>query len=121
MLAATVDYDKLLTQSDHSGLGRIVDRWLEENMVEQINPPVITNSLLPLIGLTAAGMGISYTPKDCLRPLIDAGQLQLLATIDPGPAVPYVALFKPQLKSVLVSDICLLAQECCDFSGMFTA
>lgn len=109
----------LLTQSDRSGLGLILDRWLHKNMVAQAKPPVVTNSLLPLIGLTAAGMGISYMPKDCLNPLIESGKLQVVQTREPGPVVPYVAIFKPQLKSILVSDLCMLAQECCDFSHMF--
>ena len=117
--ASELAANTLLSQSDHSGLGRIVGRWLDENLPEQASPPVITNSLLPLIGLTAAGMGVSYMPKECLQPLIEARTLQLIRTREPGPSVPYVAAFKPQLKSILVSDICLLAQECCDFSRMF--
>ena len=117
--ASELAANTLLSQSDHSGLGRIVGRWLDENLPEQASPPVITNSLLPLIGLTAAGMGVSYMPKQCLHPLIEARTLQLIRTREPGPSVPYVAAFKPQLKSILVSDICLLAQECCDFSRMF--
>lgn len=109
----------LLSQSDHSGLGRIMGRWLDANLTEQASPPVITNSLLPLIGLTAAGMGVSYMPRECLQPLVDDQTLQVIDTCEPGPAVPYVVAFKPQLKSILVADISLLAQECCDFSRMF--
>lgn len=109
----------LLMQGDASGLGLIVERWLSENLADRVSPPLVTNSLLPLIGLTVAGMGVSYMPRQCLQPLVDAGSLQVIDTHAPGPAVPYVALFKPQLKSIVVSSICLLAQESCDFSRLF--
>ncbi|WP_353234094.1 LysR family transcriptional regulator [Diaphorobacter ruginosibacter] len=119
--ASELSRHTLLTQSDHSALGVIVGRWLEKNLVTKTNPPVLTNSLLPLIGLTAAGMGISYMPKACLTPMIKAQKLQLIRTSEPLPAVQYVVIYKPGRKSILVSDITLLAQETCDFSRMFTS
>ncbi|WP_348705179.1 LysR family transcriptional regulator [Acidovorax soli] len=109
----------LLMQGDTSGLGVIMDHWLNENLVARIEPPIITNSLLPLIGLTVAGMGVSYMPLECLQPLVDAGALQTVDIDVPNPEVPYAAVYKPQRKSILVSSICLLAQECGNFSRMF--
>ncbi len=120
MSARELSEQTLLMQSDHSALGVIVDRWLQENLAVRTTPPIVTNSLLPLIGLTAAGMGVSYMPRACLMPMIEAGKLQLIETQEAVPAVPYVAIYKPGRKSILVSDITLLAQESCDFSRMFS-
>jgi DNA-binding transcriptional LysR family regulator len=48
-----------------------------------------TDSLVALVGLTVAGLGISYLPRQCFEPLVTEGKLTIIQTT---PALPPVTL-----------------------------
>ncbi|SDC24283.1 LysR substrate binding domain-containing protein [Variovorax sp. CF079] len=75
--------------------------------------------MLALIGFTVAGIGVSYLPRACLKPLIDRRALAVLKTSPALPLVNYVALYRSGGQSSLMSSIAELAQEVCDFSNLF--
>lgn len=60
-----------------------------------------------------------YLPRHCLASLIDRGALEVIETSPALPEVQYVALYRGERKSALISAIVQLAQESCDFSQLF--
>ena len=111
---------RMLVQGGNSGTGRAYDAWMKEQGVQPADTIVVSN-LIALVGLTVSGLGVSYLPRECLRPMVAAG---MLAEIEVAPALPvvrYVAMHKGEHRSALTSSIVMLAQSCCDFTRMFQA
>jgi len=108
----------ILVQGPKSVLGTLVERWLRSQQVHRAQS-ISTDSVLPLIGLTVAGMGVSYLPRDCLATWIDSGALQVFHTSLPAPEVHYAVSWRAERRSVLVSSVTQIARECCDFSSLF--
>lgn len=109
---------RLLTQDDRSGTGRLYNRWMQSIGIEPQNT-VFSTSLVALIGLTVAGMGISYLPRKCLAPMVDTGALEVLSVTPALPVSPYAAFSRTDRQSTLVTSIAKLAQEHCDFGSIF--
>jgi DNA-binding transcriptional LysR family regulator len=109
---------RMLTQGDKSGTGLIYDRWMKALGVQPAHT-IKSNSLIALIGLTVSGLGVSYLPKKCLAPMLKDGMLEVIKTTPTLPPTAYVAMYKGEQRSTLVSSIIMLAQECCDFTRMF--
>lgn len=108
----------ILTQGSKSGTGIIYERWLKSQVISPTNS-ISSSSVVALIGLTVSGLGVSYLPQRCLRSLVERGALEIVETTPALPEIPYVALFRGERKSVFISSILMLAQECCDFSNLF--
>lgn len=104
-----------LTQGDKSGTGVLFDQWLNSVNMHPSNA-IICNSLLAIISMTASGLGFSYLPRQCIEPMVQANFLEILKITPAPPKTNYVAAFKSDQRSTLISSIVLLAQECCDFS-----
>jgi DNA-binding transcriptional LysR family regulator len=109
---------RLLVQGDKSGTGLLYAQWFKSLGFQPANV-ISSSNLVALIGMTVSGLGVSYLPRQCLAPMIDAGMLDVIGTTPSPPDVPYVALYKGGQRSTLVSSIIMLAQECCDFTRMF--
>jgi DNA-binding transcriptional LysR family regulator len=108
----------VLSQGRHSGSGIYVDRWLAANGVAF--PRVLTsNSVVALVGLTLAGIGVSYLPRQCFQSLIDERKLVIVPTNPVLPPVPYVALHRNDRGSRFYEGIAQLARSVCDFSLPF--
>jgi DNA-binding transcriptional LysR family regulator len=110
----------ILTQGGQSGTGIIYDRWLKSQAVTPANA-ISCNSLVALIGLTVSGLGVSYLPRRCMEGMIERRLLEVVRTVPALPEVPYVAMYRAEQRSSLVSSIVGLAQDACDFSRMFQA
>ncbi|WP_354359014.1 LysR family transcriptional regulator [Variovorax boronicumulans] len=111
---------RMLVQGKNSGTGRAYDAWMKDQGVQPSNAIVVSN-LVALTGLTVSGLGVSYLPRECLSPMVDAGMLAVIEVTPPLPVVRYVAMHKGEHRSALTSSIVMLAQECCDFTRMFQA
>jgi DNA-binding transcriptional LysR family regulator len=111
---------RLLIQGTASGTGLLYDRWFK-SLGLQFDNTLRSTSLLALIGMTVSGLGVSYLPKHCLEPMIESGALSIV-NVTPGlPETEYVASYKAEQRSTLLSSIVMLAQESCDFRHMFQA
>ena len=109
---------RLLTQSNKSGVGMVVDRWIGAQGMK-LPVSLVSNNMLALISMTVSGLGVTYLPLRCLQPMIDSG---MLATIKVTPGLPltrYVALYRSEQRSTLIASVTMLAQESCDFGRMF--
>lgn len=109
---------RLLTQGGRSATGLIYDRWLRALGIQPADT-IICNSLIALIGMAASGLGISYLPRACLGQMIDDGHLVIIKATPALPETTYVAMYKSEQRSPLLSSILMLAQESCDFSRLF--
>jgi DNA-binding transcriptional LysR family regulator len=109
---------RLLMQSNKSGIGMVVDRWLGAHGIK-LPPSLISSNMLALISMTVSGLGVTYLPWRCLRPMIDSGMLALLDVTPALPATRYIALYRSDQRSSLIASVTMLAQESCDFTRMF--
>ena len=110
---------RLLIQGEKSGTGILYNRWFKSLGLDM---PMTTssNNMIALIGMTVAGLGCSYLPRDCLSSYIANGKLAVMHIKPALPSVPYVALQRREYPSVLMNSVITLAEECCDFSIMFS-
>ena len=110
---------RLLIQGEKSGTGILYNRWFKSLGLDM---PMTTssNNMIALIGMTVAGLGCSYLPRDCLSSYIANGKLAVMHIKPALPPVPYVALQRKEYPSVLMNSVITLAEECCDFSIMFS-
>ncbi|MEO5736951.1 MAG: LysR family transcriptional regulator [Variovorax sp.] len=109
---------RMLIQGRKSGTGLLYDSWMKDLGVQPAKPIVIHN-LVALIGLTIAGLGVSYLPRSAVSRMVDAGSLRVIDVTPALPPVTYVAMYKGEHRSALLASIILLAQDCCDFTRMF--
>jgi len=108
---------QLLVQGENSGIGILYQRWFKSVEFHPTNI-IRSSNLIALIGMTVSGLGISYLPRRCLSPIIEAGMLTAVKTSPSPPSVPYFAMYKIGQPSTLVSSVVMLAQECCDFTSV---
>jgi DNA-binding transcriptional LysR family regulator len=107
-----------LVQGERSGTGLIYERWFKSHKIDAARV-IRSDSLVAIIGMTVAGLGVSYLPERCVAPLVAGNLLEVLNVRPNLPDVQYVALRRTGGKSALVEAIADLAVECCDFSQMF--
>lgn len=110
--------NRFLTQGERSGTGALYDRWFKAMGVKP-EQTIVSSNLVAMMGMTVSGLGVSQLPNHCLAPMVEAGMLEVLDVSPPLPEVPYVAMYKAELRSTLIAAIVMLAQECCDFSKLF--
>lgn len=109
---------RLLLQGDRSGTGLYYDKWLKRIGSTPSNT-LVSNSLIAMIGLAVSGLGITYLPRACLGPMIEAGALELVKVTPLLPEVSYVALHKGRQDSTLLSSIVDHARRACDFTRLY--
>jgi DNA-binding transcriptional LysR family regulator len=105
----------VLVQGKRSGSGLFVNKWLGALGIE-LPKTLSSDSLTAMLGLTAAGLGVTYLPLECFRPLVDEGKLAIIKTDPKLPAVPYMAMYRNDRPSAFVTEVAARAVELCDFS-----
>lgn len=105
----------VLVQGKRSGSGLFVNKWLGALGIE-LPKTLSSDSLTAMLGLTAAGLGVTYLPLECFRPLVDEGKLAIIKTDPKLPAVPYMAMYRNDRPSAFVTEVASRAVELCDFS-----
>ncbi len=109
---------RLLVQGDRSGTGIVYGRWFRSQGIE-LPSTLVSNNMIALIGMTVAGLGVSYLPSQCLSALVADGSLAVLQVSPALPQVHYTAMHRSEMRGSLISSIAALAVECCDFSRLF--
>jgi DNA-binding transcriptional LysR family regulator len=105
----------ILIQGNRSGSGVLVSNWFKSDgtMVPRF---LSCDSLVALLGMAIAGLGVTYLPQECFDPLVREGKLRVIETNPELPAVPYVAMYRHDKPSAFVAAAAELAQKVCDFS-----
>jgi DNA-binding transcriptional LysR family regulator len=113
-LQELADYT-ILAQGSRSGSGLFVSKWLKSEGA--VLPRLLScDSMIALLGLTVAGIGVSYLPKQCFRPLVSEGKLKIIRTKPALPPIPYVAIYRDDHPTAFTRLVAKLAQASCDFS-----
>ncbi|WP_192457134.1 LysR family transcriptional regulator [Musicola keenii] len=100
---------------DKSGSGLLYHRWFKSIGFKPADK-LISNSIVALMALTISGLGVGYFPRHCLQQLVTMGKLVELDIFPTLPLTTYVAMYKADVRSELVSSIIMLAQDCCNFN-----
>lgn len=108
----------VLTQGGRSAVGVAMDRWLRTHGV-RLTKTVTTNNLVALVGLTVAGLGVSYVPRDCFSDLVETGLLTVLHTTPPPPRFSYVLAFRRDRASPFHEAVARICQRACDFTNRY--
>jgi DNA-binding transcriptional LysR family regulator len=105
----------ILIQGSRSGSGLWVSNWLKSEGV--MLPRLFScDSLIALLGLAVAGLGVTYLPLQCFKPLVVEGKLKIIPTNPELPDIPYVALYRNDRPSAFTASVAELARTTCDFS-----
>ena len=108
----------LILQGEKSSTGEVVDSWIGA-MGIRLHKSVAINNMLAMIGMAVSGLGITCLPAQCLQAMVDSGRLEVIPVKPALPGVTYVAMYRSERHSTLITSIARLARECCDFSRMF--
>lgn len=108
----------LLVQGSRSGSGLFYMSWFR-NQGAIFDRTISTDSLVALIGLTIAGVGVSYLPRDAFMPLVNESKLAVIRTKPELPPVPYAILRRKEPMSRSMEAIVDLVRGCCDFGLQF--
>jgi DNA-binding transcriptional LysR family regulator len=81
----------VITMTEGSGLTRAFEAWAAEQGL-QVQRTLACNSLMAIVGLTAADMGISFVPTHFMRRWIQQGRLVVLRGDPPLPTLGYYFL-----------------------------
>ena len=108
----------VITQGSKSGTSVMFDSLFRSKEFLRANT-ITSNNMLALIGLTIAGLGVTYLPQACLRPLVARRALAALQTAPSLPAVTYVASFKGPPNNALMASISDIAASVCNFTELF--
>lgn len=105
----------MLVQGKKSGSGLFVNTWLRARGID-LPQTLSSDSLMAMLGLTSAGLGVTYLPLECFRPFVDDGKLTVIRTEPELPPVPYMAMYRNDRPSSFVAEVAALAATLCDFS-----
>lgn len=108
----------ILAQGTRSGSGLFFAKWMRSHGI--VFPRQISSdSMTALLGLTIAGLGLSYVPKECFQTLVDEGKLEVIAAEPALPTVPYAAMYRNDRPANVAQSVVELARQACDFSRQF--
>jgi DNA-binding transcriptional LysR family regulator len=105
----------IITMTGESGLTRAFHAWCVLNNLN-VRHKIACNNLMTIIGLTIAGLGLSYLPAAFTKPLVDRGLLLPLNSDPPFPAQDYHFLAREDDRRSLIAEMRIIVQEAADFS-----
>lgn len=88
MNAAELVRHPVITMTEGSALARPVEVWASEQGL-QLPRHVASNSLMAIVGLSIADIGVSFLPAAFVRPWVKRGLLVALRSNPPLPVLPY--------------------------------
>jgi DNA-binding transcriptional LysR family regulator len=115
---AELERSTLLIQGAMSGAGAQLTAWFQEQRLRPANV-IHTDSLMALLGMAAAGLGLASLPRAVAHEALARGALREVTLTTPSPALDYIALVRIDAISAFHRGIVQLARECCDFGLPF--
>lgn len=109
----------LITMTEGSGLTRAFERWaVEHGMPAQRT--VACNSLMGIVGLTIADVGISFLPARFIQPWLDRGALVALRSVPPLPILDYCFIHRKDDMRAVVKELKQFVCQAVGSSGWAT-
>jgi DNA-binding transcriptional LysR family regulator len=106
----------LITMTEGSGLTRAFEAWAAEQGL-RTRQTVACNSLMGIVGLTIADVGISFLPVRYIQPWLDRGALVTLRSVPPLPALDYCFIRRRDDARSLVRVMKRFVTQVVDFSS----
>ena len=105
----------VITMTEGSGLTRAFDAWAAEHGVH-MSRIVASNSLMAIIGLTMADVGISFLPQAFMRPWVEGGALVALRSDPPLPTLRYCFLHRSDDRRTMLRILLQCVADVAQFS-----
>lgn len=105
----------LISMTEGSGLTRAFERWASEQGVHP-QQTLGCNSLMAIVGLTVAGVGISFLPTNYIKPWTASGQLLAVRSSPPLPRLPYCFIRRSDDARELVQTLKGYVADTADFT-----
>lgn len=112
---AQLAHFSILTQGNRSGSGVAFDQWLQACGVS-LPHKIQSNSLVAIVGLMLAEIGISYLPDRCFDALIEREKLRVVETDPPLPPITYVVTFRETESPNTIEAISRITRSTCNFT-----
>jgi DNA-binding transcriptional LysR family regulator len=106
----------VITMTEGSGLTRAFDAWAAEQGL-QVQRTLACNSLMAIVGLTAADMGISFLPTYFMRPWIQQGSLVCVHGDPPLPSLGYYFLQRADDHRDMLGTMLTYVMRVADFTS----
>lgn len=100
----------VITMTEGSGLTRAFDAWAAEHGL-RMQRIVSSNSLMAIVGLTLADVGLSFLPHSFMKPWVDRGALVTLRSDPPLPTLRYCFLHRDDDRRSMVAALLNVVAE----------
>ena len=101
MKAKDLEHHPIITMTEGSALTRSFEGWASKQGLN-VQRTVASNSLMAIVGLTIADVGISFLPEDYMRPWVERKALVALQIKPPLPPLDYCFLRRGDDKRAVV-------------------
>jgi DNA-binding transcriptional LysR family regulator len=105
----------VITMTEGSGLTRAFEAWAAEQGL-RMQRIVASNSLMAIIGLTMADLGLSFLPREFMRPWVESGALIALRSVPPLPTLLYCFLHREDDRRAMLPILLQCVNDVAQFS-----
>lgn len=106
----------VITMAEGSGLTRAIDAWAAEQDIT-LQRIVGCNSLMAIVGLVLADLGISFLPTQFMKPWVEYGTLVALRSDPPLPSLNYFFFNRSDDNRVLLDEMRSYVMRVADFES----
>jgi len=107
----------VITMTEGSGMTVTVNHWALEQGI-RLQRTLASNSLMAIVGLTAADIGISYLPVVFMQPWIAQDRLVAFRSKPPPPGLSYYFLYRSDDKRDLIPAMRQLVASSADYGNV---
>lgn len=117
LTARQLEAQPVITMTEGSGLTVAINHWALENGIN-LQKTLASNSMMAIVGLTAADVGISYLPIDFMQPWIAQERLVPIRSRPAPPNLSYYFLSRKDDKRDLVAAMRSMVGACAHFGSI---
>jgi DNA-binding transcriptional LysR family regulator len=114
--ARQLEGQPVITMTEGSGLTVAINQWALENGIH-LQKTLASNSMMAIVGLTAADVGISYLPVDFMQPWIAQERLVAVRSKPAPPGLSYYFLSRQDDKRDLVAAMRAMVAASANFTA----
>lgn len=107
----------VITMTEGSGLTQAFDTWAATQGL-RMQRIVASNSLMAIIGLTIADVGVSFLPQAFMRPWVDGGALTTFRSNPPLPGLAYCFIHREDDRRTLLPILLQCVLDVAEYATM---